>query len=223
MALYLARSQAPLCPSRAPRPPDQSPESRTPLGAHLLKSSQGLAVPWFQGAPPSGWSLSSQGPDAQPCNSLSQIPPRPPTSNHLSHPEPPHVESTLFMCTNPLCTPVSHFAYGATEAQRVSNLVKATQPGSGTFGHLTIQSCSSGTSSYETRPPECPRALPTACSSQAPSRCLYSCVLPRPASPSVFTGSPPPLPRIQIPGVFFASLPDRAPDEFRGPGLGPGR
>ena len=47
---------------------------------------------------PQGWSLSSQDPNTQP---------RPPTSNHTSHLEPPFVQGTpyTFMCMNPLYTP----------------------------------------------------------------------------------------------------------------------
>lgn len=44
-------------PDHQPGLPDQSQESRTHVGAHLLKSSQGPAAPWLQGGPPSGWSL----------------------------------------------------------------------------------------------------------------------------------------------------------------------
>ena len=74
---------------------------------------------------------------------------------------------------NPLYTPVSHFAYGRLKL-REGNLAKATQPGGGTSRHLILLLWNI---SYETQPPKCPRALPTACSFQAPTRCLYACVL----------------------------------------------
>ena len=91
----------------------KSPESRTHLEAHFLGCSQAPAAPWLRGGPPSGWSLPSQGPSAQPYNWQSSFlqdsapPITPPTwspSVFTAHPSCAQI--------NPPYTPVSHFAYG---------------------------------------------------------------------------------------------------------------
>ena len=76
---------------------DQSSESRTHLGAQLLESSQGSAVPWLQGGPPSGWSLSSQGPMLSPTIGRPASSRIPHLQSHLPPGAPTCSEHTLYV------------------------------------------------------------------------------------------------------------------------------